>query len=134
MTESRAEYFRERRKDKKNLSAYIDREKAEKLENKLKAQNLSKREWLDQIVDDELTLNTERVIECPYCGNAEEMDLSEGVVSCYEREMGEEILHQYDDEFVCENCGKEFKVRGYISEYPIGVVNDEKLKAYPKEE
>lgn len=52
--ESRAEYFRERRKAMKQFSVLMNREKAEALEAKLKQQGKSKAEWLNEKADEEL--------------------------------------------------------------------------------
>lgn len=52
---SRAEYFRERRKTKKQFNVMLDKEKVEKLEHKIKEQNKTKVEWFEEIVDKELS-------------------------------------------------------------------------------
>lgn len=52
--ESRAEYFRERRKIMKQFVVMIDKEKFEKLDQKLKADGTTKSEWLRRKVDEEL--------------------------------------------------------------------------------
>ena len=54
-TESRAEYFRERRKAMKQFSVLIKREKAEALESKLEKDRKSKAEWLNEKIDEELS-------------------------------------------------------------------------------
>lgn len=51
---SRADYFKERRKTRKDFGVLIDREKLEKLENKLKNQNTTKTTWLNEKIDEEL--------------------------------------------------------------------------------
>lgn len=51
---SRADYFRERRKQTKSFNVEVDREKMEKFEIKLLEQNLSKKKWLDEKIDEEL--------------------------------------------------------------------------------
>lgn len=43
-----------RRENKKTFSALIDKEKAESLEVKLARENKSKREWLEEKIDEEL--------------------------------------------------------------------------------
>lgn len=136
MKASRAEYFRKRREDKKNISVYIDKEKAEKLERKLDAKNLSKTDWLADIVDQELEIDAVREVKCPYCNNADFINFAEEAqTSSYERGMGPEILYEFEDnDYPCSSCGKTFIVKGYISEYPIGVINDEELNVIPKEE
>lgn len=52
---SRAEYFRERRKDKKNFGALLDRSKVERMETKLKEIGSTKTEWLERKIDEELS-------------------------------------------------------------------------------
>lgn len=54
-TKSRADYFKERRKKEKNFSASLPKEKVEKMENILKQKNLTKREWLEKQVDEEIS-------------------------------------------------------------------------------
>ncbi|WP_300948887.1 hypothetical protein [uncultured Helicobacter sp.] len=51
---SRADYFKERRKEKKAFYVEISKEKAEDLEKVLKEKNLSKREWLESKIDEEV--------------------------------------------------------------------------------
>ena len=52
--ESRAEYFRERRKARKQFSVLVDRKKVEELEEILISQKKSKAEWLLEKIDEEL--------------------------------------------------------------------------------
>lgn len=52
--ESRAEYFRERRKQKKQFSVLSDRERVEALELKLKNQGKTKTKWFEEKADEEL--------------------------------------------------------------------------------
>ena len=52
--ESRAEYFRERRKSMKQLVFMVDREKAEELDRKLQAKGQSRIEWFREKLDEEL--------------------------------------------------------------------------------
>ena len=51
---SRADYFRERRKKTSAFYAEVDTEKLGKLEEKLTEQNKSKKQWLDEKIDEEL--------------------------------------------------------------------------------
>lgn len=53
--ESRAEYFRNRRKTKKQFSVLCDREKVEALEERLKEQGKSKVQWFEEKADEELS-------------------------------------------------------------------------------
>ena len=51
---SRAQYFRERRKDRKSFVVEVEREKMERFEEKLKEKNVSKVKWLNEKIDEEL--------------------------------------------------------------------------------
>lgn len=53
--ESRADYFKERRKKFKSFTVEIEREKMERLEKKLRKQNTSKAEWLNKKIDEEIS-------------------------------------------------------------------------------
>ena len=52
--ESRAEYFKERRKKFKSFTVEVERVKMERLEKKLSDENRSKAEWLNEKIDEEL--------------------------------------------------------------------------------
>lgn len=52
--ESRAEYFRERRKTKKQFSVLANREKVEALEARLKEQGKTKVEWFEEKAQEEV--------------------------------------------------------------------------------
>ena len=51
---SRADYFKERRKKTSAFYAEVDTEKYEKFQAILKEQNKSKKQWLDEKIDEEL--------------------------------------------------------------------------------
>jgi hypothetical protein len=51
---SRADYFKERRKKTKNFSVEIEKEKFEKLEEKLFQKGLTKTKWFNEKVDEEI--------------------------------------------------------------------------------
>lgn len=51
---SRAEYFRERRKAKRQLVFMVDREKADALDQKLKSEGKGRTEWFREKIDEEL--------------------------------------------------------------------------------
>ena len=46
--------MKERRKMSRNFSVEVDREKFDKLESKLSKKNTTKKEWLNQKIDEEL--------------------------------------------------------------------------------
>ena len=48
---SRAEYLRKRREDKKTFSVLIDKERFDKLEHKLEKDNKTKKQWLEEKID-----------------------------------------------------------------------------------
>lgn len=52
---SRAEYFRERRKQKKQLVFMVDRDKAEALDNKLAERGEGRTEWFRRKLDEEIS-------------------------------------------------------------------------------
>ena len=52
--ESRAQYFRDRRKNIKAFAVEGDKEKMERFEEKLKEKNISKVKWLNEKIDEEL--------------------------------------------------------------------------------
>ena len=51
---SRADYFRERRKERKAFNVLLEKEKLERLEEKLKKDNKTKTDWLNKKIDEEL--------------------------------------------------------------------------------
>lgn len=55
MTEkSRAEYFRERRRNMKQLVFMVEKEKGEALDRKLKEKGVGRTEWFRQKLDEEI--------------------------------------------------------------------------------
>ena len=51
---SRADYFKERRKDTKPFYVEIEKSKMEEFENKLSLTNTTKKKWLNEKIDEEL--------------------------------------------------------------------------------
>ena len=51
---SRADYFRQRREKLKQFVVMVDKEKFQKLDNKLKSLNSNKTEWLNAKIDEEI--------------------------------------------------------------------------------
>ena len=53
---SRADYFRERRKQKETKAFYVevDKKKLENLEGKLSKERKTKKEWLNEKIDEDL--------------------------------------------------------------------------------
>lgn len=54
IAKSRAEYLRKRREDKKTFSVLIDKERFNKLEHKLQKQNITKKQWLEEKIDNDV--------------------------------------------------------------------------------
>lgn len=55
MTEkSRAKYFKERRKDKRAFYVEIEAEKMEQFEDNLNSKSKTKKDWLNEKIDEEL--------------------------------------------------------------------------------
>lgn len=46
-----------------------------------------------------------------------------GIVASEEREMGDEIVHVWNDSFSCPECKKELDVELTVWEYPEGMLN-----------
>lgn len=53
-SKSRADYFKERRKKTRNFSVEVDREKFDRLEEKLSNKEKTKTQWLNEKIDEEL--------------------------------------------------------------------------------
>lgn len=51
---SRADYMKKRRENTKNFSVEIEKEKFEKLEKKLSEKGITKKEWFNAKVDEEI--------------------------------------------------------------------------------
>lgn len=79
-------------------------------------------------------ISLKRIVDCPHCGSPNRIDLSDDCSeSSYERQMGEEILYEFDIEGCeCSSCGKLFRVSGHISEYPVGAFDSEEIKISPQ--
>ena len=74
-----------------------------------------------------------REVECTQCGATVEVDLEDFVYdeSSDEREngMGPDCVYSFDSEecLECLECGKVFRVDGWIREYPMGAYDSEKV-------
>ena len=79
-------------------------------------------------------ISLKRIVDCPHCGSPNRIDLSDDCSeSSYERQMGEEILYEFDiEDCECSSCGKLFRVSGHISEYPVGAFDSEEIKISPQ--
>ena len=76
-------------------------------------------------------VSMKRVIECPYCGAPNAIDLADySTDDCTtERQMGPETQHWFDcDDAECVTCGRAFRVTGCITEYPLGAYDSEHIE------
>ncbi len=74
------------------------------------------------------TISLKRVIKCPFCGSQIRVDLEdECQTTSEEHDMGAETLYEFDFEGECPSCEKTYRVTGYVSEYPQGALNYEKI-------
>ena len=77
----------------------------------------------------DVTIKMKRVVNCPYCNEQTNVDLSDSCAeSTYDRPMGTETLYEFDTTAVCDICGEEYGISGYISEYPPGSLDSEDIK------
>ena len=53
-SKSRADYFRERRKNLKQFVVMVDKKKFYEFDEKLKSKNMTKTKWLNEKMDEEL--------------------------------------------------------------------------------
>jgi len=81
------------------------------------------------------TFSLKRIVKCPYCNTKNRVDLEDGcTATTEERPMGTGRLFEVDYEEGCTSCAKSFRISGYVSEYPVGALEYEKIKATPTEE
>ena len=80
-------------------------------------------------------ISLERIINCPYCLGRNKIDLvDEADSNTSDRQMGPETIYNFNTENnYCNICNNQFRISGYISEYPIGVFNYEEINVYPIE-
>lgn len=81
-------------------------------------------------------ISLKRSIECPYCGNSNNIDFSEDCdTTSEERQMGPQIEYSFDwEDYECESCGKYFGINGSIWEYPVGAYNHQDINIIPYED
>ena len=69
-----------------------------------------------------------RVDICPHCKAETLVDFEdECSVTTEERPMGVGITYVFSYEEICNSCKKSFMVVGYVSEYPVGALEHEKI-------
>ena len=73
----------------------------------------------------EIGLKGELIIRCDGCGSEYSIDIDSLDEDCYvyERNMGEEIEHDFRGECQCESCGKTMSYMLKAFEYPEGALN-----------
>lgn len=85
-------------------------------------------EVLETEGNEEGSFRLERIIKCPYCISENVIDLAAiSQLSKYERQMGLETLFEFEDDCICETCGRSFHIEGYVSLYPPNVVENESI-------
>lgn len=75
-------------------------------------------------------IDLNRTVECPFCNKPISIDLEDYMldVGSYERQMGQEILYEFDaEEYECDHCHQLLRISGCISEYPYGCFNHETI-------
>lgn len=88
---------------------------------------------LNLTVDEEIawdlgTISLKRIVKCPFCNQQMRVDIEDECnTSIDERDMGPETIYEFDYETECLFCDNPFRVYGYISEYPSGALNYEKI-------
>jgi transcription elongation factor Elf1 len=85
--------------------------------------------------DEEERISLIRDFNCPYCNHKNRMDFSDDCEQVSSEEsMGDKIQYIFNnDEYECNRCGKQFRVKGYICEYPLGCIDDEDIETIPIE-
>ena len=87
-------------------------------------------QYCEEINDpEEQSISLKRFIKCPYCDTNNSINFAEKCEKLFEeRQMGSQITYEFDwSEYECVECGKVFRIHGSISEYPIGVYNNENI-------
>ena len=75
------------------------------------------------------SISLKRVVNCPCCGSANRVDFSDecSISVDEDRQMGEETTYGFDTILNCNSCNREFRVSGFICEYPPGAFNYEEI-------
>lgn len=78
------------------------------------------------------TVALDRLVKCPACGQYHQIDFEDYIInttvnpSTREDDMGENIVYSFDseDNLQCSQCGCQFRVKGWVREYPVGAWYD----------
>ena len=75
-------------------------------------------------------LTLKRVIDCPYCGMPNAIDFEDYCSETVDDDglAGDEAIYTFDlPDYKCRKCKKAFGIKGFIDEYPTGVLNEEEI-------
>ena len=139
LTDSRDNQYRVRLNDEENKMLSYASEKVDKPKSEIF--RIALLEYYNNVLLNELYQSSEdeaewevdnislkRVVKCPHCGTMNRIDLNdENSASTEDRPMGIGTLYEFSCEECCNICGKCFIVSGYISEYPAGALEHEKI-------
>lgn len=79
--------------------------------------------------EDDDSLVTFRIINCPYCNSNNPIDLQDiSRVSTSDRPMGSDLLLVFDEIVMCEVCGRHFVLKGQVSLYPNNTLEKEDIR------
>ncbi len=98
-------------------------------------ETITEEDSYDEIWGDD-SISLQRVVNCPYCGSANRVDFSDecSISVDEDRQMGEETTYEFDTEFNCGSCEQDFRVSGFICEYPPGAFNYEEINVSKTDE
>ena len=73
----------------------------------------------------EISLDGKLIIKCLDCGTEYSVDVDSVHEECfvYERNMGDEVEHDFTSECQCEDCGNVMRYILKVFEYPVGYIN-----------
>ena len=83
-----------------------------------------------------------RSVKCPHCGKEQNIDFEDYLYdetsneSRFDDDMGPDVVYSFDTEegYECEDCGRVFRVEGWIREYPVGAYDSEQINVQIVEE
>ena len=83
-----------------------------------------------------------RSVKCPHCDKEQNIDFEDYLYdetsneSRFDDDMGPDVVYSFDTEesYECEDCGRVFRVEGWIREYPVGAYDSEQINVQIVEE